>query len=115
MESKVVSNGTLLLQCNQRDGIIQPPLMETLSTPLVGRMERRNWQVLKDIISTPTVGNQLPLFNPADPIILLFVVEIPSSALVDDQMDHGQILWKSMTSNQINGLLFLQSSLPDIA
>ena len=62
--------------------------METLSTPLVGMMEiGRIGQVLKDTISTPTVGNQLPLSNPTDTFMLLFVVEIPSSALVDGQMD----------------------------
>ena len=62
---------------------------ETLSTPLVDMMKiGTNWQVLKDTISTPTVGNQLPLSNPTDSIIPLFVVEIPSSALVENQMDH---------------------------
>ena len=112
---KLVNNGTLLLQCNQRDGVIQLPPMDTLSTPLADTMVKRMpWQVLKDTISTPIVGNQLPLFNPTDCIIILFVVEIPSSALVEYQMDQAQVLWKSMTSNQINGLLFLQS-LPDIA
>ena len=72
-----------------REIVIQPPLMETLSTALVGMMKRRDWQVLKDTISTPTVGNQLLLSNPKDTIMLLFVVEIPSSALVDngDQRD----------------------------
>ena len=43
------------------------------------------------------------------------VVEALSSALVDYQMNQRQILWKSMTSNQINGLLLLHSPLPDIS
>ena len=87
-EFEIGKQWTLLLQCNERDGVIQSSLMEILSTPLVGMMERRNWQVLKDTISTPTVGNQLPLSNSADTIMLLFVVEIPSSALVENQMNH---------------------------
>ena len=108
--SKLEIDGTLVFQWNQRDIVIQSLLMETLSTLLVGKMGKGNWKVLKDTMATPTFGNQLPLFNLADGNTLLFV-EIPSSALVDYQMDQGQILWKSMTSNQINGLLL--QSLPE--
>ena len=63
-------NGTLFLQWIQRDGDIQLLLMETIYI-LLGVTEGRNWQVWKDIMRTPTIGNLFLLSNPADMDTLL--------------------------------------------